>query len=112
MPTFVLRILVIAALCATATACVPRAPASPSMFFGNCITPMGPDPCGDDMSICQAYETVVTGNFTSAGACRSACNQEYMRLANQYEGSPCGAMLDRGSDLCEQQCLRLYPAVR
>lgn len=112
MPGHMLRLLAIAVLCAATAACVPQKPASPSMFFGNCITPMGPDPCDEDIPICQEYEAVVTGHYATAGQCRTACNQAFMRLGNQYERIGCGYMLDRGSDLCEQQCLRLYPAPR
>lgn len=103
-------ILAAMALCALAAACAPLKPASPSMFFGNCITPPGLDPCDSDMSICKVYEDITTTPYASAGACRTACNQAFMRLSNQYAMRDCGYMVERGSDLCEQQCLRLYPA--
>jgi len=99
-------------LCLSAAGCAPLKPASPSMFYGNCITPSGEDPCDSDMPICQVYEEIVTRQFASAGACRTACNQAFMRLSNQYAGRDCGYVVDRGCDLCEQQCLRLYPAAK
>jgi hypothetical protein len=103
--------LAMALLCITVTGCAPMKPASPSMFFGNCITPPGRDPCGSDMSICQEFENVITQKYATSGACRTACSQVYNRLYYQgYQLQDCGYMLDRGSDLCDQECLRQYPA--
>ena len=104
-----LVLLAAAALCATISGCVQPKPASPSIFFGNCITPMGPDPCDSDMSICQVYENVVTQKYATAGACRTACKQLRLPLSDQYALRGCGYMVDRGEDLCEQECLRQYP---
>lgn len=101
--------LAVTALCALAAGCTPHKPASPSMFFGNCITPPGRDPCSDDMAICQVYENIIEQQFATAGACRSACNQASTRLSSQNVINECGYMVDRGNDLCEQECLRLYP---
>lgn len=98
------------AVCAMASGCVPLKPASPSMFYGNCITPGGLDPCDSDMSICQVYENVITTKYATAGACRTACNQAFNQLSYQYMAQDCGYMFERGSDLCEQECLRQYPA--
>ncbi|EKO37359.1 MAG: hypothetical protein B193_3969 [Solidesulfovibrio magneticus str. Maddingley MBC34] len=62
------------------------------------------------MSICQVYENVITQQYATAGACRTACNQAFNRLSYQYMAQDCGCMFNRGSDLCEQECLRQYPA--
>ena len=105
-------LLAVSCLLLSVVGCAPLKPASPSMFFGNCITPPGPDPCDSDMDICQVYENVIVQRHATAGACRTACNQAFMRLSNQYEGRDCGYMVDRGCDLCEQQCLRQYPAAK
>lgn len=110
MKRFALVLLAGLALCAALGGCVPPKPASPSVFYGNCITPMGPDPCDSDMSICQVYENVITRKYATAGACRTACNQAFNQLYYQYMAQDCGYMFNRGSDLCEQECLRLYPA--
>ncbi|EFL51270.1 conserved hypothetical protein [Solidesulfovibrio fructosivorans JJ]] len=99
------------ALLGLAAGCAPLKPASPSMFYGNCITPPGPDPCGSDMNICQQFDNVISQKYATAGACRTACNQVYNHLYFQgYDMQDCGYMLDRGSDLCDQECLRQYPA--
>ena len=110
MKRFCLAWLVVALLCAALGGCVPPKPASPSMFYGNCITPMGPDPCDSDMSICQVYENVITQKWATVGACRTACNQAFTQLSYQYPDQDCGYMFGRGCDLCEQECLRQYPA--
>ena len=105
--------LAMALLCITVTGCAPMKPASPSMFFGNCITPPGRDPCDSDMSICQAFENVINQKYATSGACRTACSQVYSHLYYQgYQLQDCGYMLDRGSDLCDQECLRQYPAAK
>lgn len=109
MKRFVIVMLAAMALCASLGGCVQPKPASPSIFFGNCITPMGPDPCDSDMSICQVYENVITQKYATAGACRTACNQAFNQLSYQYMAQDCGYMFNRGSDLCEQECLRQYP---
>ncbi len=105
--------LATAALALAMAGCGPLKPASPSMFFGNCITPPGPDPCSSDMEICQVFENVVNEEHASADACRAACRKANDGLYYQgYQLRDCGYMLDRGSSLCEQQCLRLYPATK
>ena len=109
MPRLCLCVLTALALGALLGGCAPLKPASPSMFYGNCITPIGPDPCDSDMEICQVYENIITQQFATAGACRTACNQAFMQLGNQYLARDCGYMVDNGCDLCEQECLRLYP---
>jgi hypothetical protein len=101
--------LAMIAFCALATGCAPLKPADPSMFFGNCITPPGPDPCSEDMPICQVYRDVVTQDYPSARECRAACNQASTQLSSQYFMRDCDYVVQRGCDLCEQQCLRLYP---
>ena len=110
MARFTIVLLAGLALCASLGGCVPPKPASPSMFYGNCITPMGPDPCDSDMSICQVYENVITQKWATVGACRTACNQAFTQLSYQYPDQDCGYMFGRGCDLCEQECLRQYPA--
>jgi hypothetical protein len=112
MKRFCLASLAVSLLCASLGGCVPPKPASPSMFYGNCITPMGADPCDSDMSICQAFENVITQKWATAGACRTACNQVFNQLSYQSPGQDCGYMYWRGSDLCEQECLRQYPAAK
>ncbi|MHC1790594.1 hypothetical protein [Solidesulfovibrio sp.] len=107
-----LFLLACLALGAIISGCAPLKPASPSMFYGNCITPMGADPCDSDMSICQVYENIITQKFASAGACRTACNQAFMKFGSQDYDQNCFYMFDRGCDLCEQECLRQYPADR
>lgn len=103
-------VLAMLALGLTLTGCGPIKPASPSMFFGNCITPPGPDPCSSDMSICQLYENVIEQKYATAGACRTACNQVSEQLYYEgYQLQDCGYMIGRGVDLCEQECLRQYP---
>lgn len=93
--------------------CGPLKPASPSMFYGNCITPPGPDPCSSDMDICQLYENVIEQKFATSGACRTACNQVSDQLYYQgYQLQDCGYMIDRGTNLCEQECLRQYPKTK
>lgn len=110
MIRFIVCALAVSALC-LAAGCAPLKPASPSMWYGNCITPPGPDPCNSDMNICQQFENVITQKYATSGACRTACNQVYNHLYYQgYDMQDCGYMLDRGSDLCEQECLRQYPA--
>ncbi|EHJ49375.1 hypothetical protein DFW101_3377 [Solidesulfovibrio carbinoliphilus subsp. oakridgensis] len=103
--------LALAVLCLMAAGCGPIKPASPSIFFGNCITPPGPDPCDSDMDICRVYQDVIEQQYASAAPCRAACNQAYTNLyAQNYQLRNCGYMLTRGTDLCEQECLRQYPA--
>ena len=109
MKRFVVALLAISALCVSLTGCVQPKPASPSIFFGNCITPMGPDPCDSDMAICQVYENVITQKYATVGACRTACNQAFNQLYYQYMDQDCNYMFNRGSDLCDQECLRQYP---
>ncbi|EKO38583.1 MAG: hypothetical protein B193_2720 [Solidesulfovibrio magneticus str. Maddingley MBC34] len=62
------------------------------------------------MSICQVYENVITQKWATVGACRTACNQAFTQLSYQYPDQDCGYMFGRGCDLCEQECLRQYPA--
>lgn len=112
MKGYCLVLLAILALSAVSSGCAPLKPASPSMFYGNCITPVGPDPCDSDMAICQVYETVITTKYATAGACRTACNQAFMQLGSQDFAQDCGYMFDRGCDLCEQECLRQYPGTK
>jgi len=110
MPYRLLLAMTLSILCAlTITGCVPQKPVSPSIFFGNCITPPGPDPCESDMEICRVYQDVITEEYPSAQACRAACNQSAKALGIQYFGRTCGYMVLGGCNLCEQQCLRLYP---
>lgn len=66
MKRFCLAWLVLALLCAALGGCVPLKPASPSMFYGNCIT-AGADPCDSDMSICKVFEDVITQNGPRPG---------------------------------------------
>jgi hypothetical protein len=101
--------LAVISLCAMTAGCVPPKPASPSMFYGNCVTPMGRDPCDSDEDICRVYEEIIAQKHATLGACRTACNQAFQRLGNQYFAQNCFYMFDRGSDLCEQECLRQYP---
>lgn len=103
--------LAVFVLSLTVVGCAPLKPASPSIFYGNCIMPGGTDPCDSDMGICQKYENVITTKYATAGACRTACNQVSDQLYFQgYQLRDCGYMIDRGSSLCEQECLRQYPA--
>jgi hypothetical protein len=101
--------LLLVTLCAATTGCVPKNTAPMTMFFGNCIIPLGPDPCDSDMDICRVYEGVVNDEHASAQACLAACTQAFWQLDRQYEIRNCGYMVRGGCDLCEQQCLRLYP---
>ncbi len=104
-------ILAIALLGLGVAGCAPLKPASPSMFFGNCITPPGPDLCDSDQSICQNFVGVISQKHATAAACTAACNQVYNSLYyQQYDLRSCGGTLDRANDLCQQECLRQYPA--
>ncbi|WP_428560531.1 MAG: hypothetical protein ACP59X_16800 [Solidesulfovibrio sp. DCME] len=110
MKPLLLCALAFAILGPALTGCGPLKPASPSMFYGNCITPPGSDPCDSDMDMCQLYENVITQKFATSGACRTACNQVADQLYYQgYQLRDCGYMIDRGTSLCEQECLRQYP---
>lgn len=111
MPHLVIRLLAVAALCAAFFGCAPAKPFSPSMFFGNCITPPGPDPCDSDMDICRVFQDVIVEKYDASASCRKACGKAYDGLyAQDYQLRNCGYMLIRGRDLCEQECLRQYPA--
>jgi hypothetical protein len=89
--------------------CLSVKPSTPEMFYGNCIMVPGRDLCGADREICQAYQTVVTDAHASAKACRDACNAASAQLGMQYMLDSCDFTRMRGANLCEQQCLRLYP---
>jgi hypothetical protein len=101
--------LVLAALWASLAGCGPLKPSTPEMFYGNCIMVPGRDLCGADREICQAYQTVTTDEHPSAQACREACNAASAKLGMQYLLDNCDYTRMRGNNLCEQQCLRLYP---
>lgn len=88
--------------------CGPLRPATPEMFYGNCIMVPGRDLCGADREICQAYQTVVTDKHASARDCRAACNAASAKLGMQYLLDNCDYTRVRGNSLCEQQCLRLF----
>lgn len=102
-------ILTLTICCALTTGCTSLKPADPDMFYGNCITPPGPDPCESDMDICQVYKDIIIQEHPSAAACRAACIQASVQLGNQYFARSCGYMVLGGANQCEQQCLRMYP---
>jgi len=111
MHSFVVRLMTATALCLAFAGCAPLKPASSSMFFGNCITPPGADPCDSDMDICRVFQDVIDEKYDAAATCRKACSRAYDTLyAQNYTFRNCGYMLIRGSDLCDQECLRQYPA--
>lgn len=91
-------------------ACGPLQPSTPEMFYGNCIMVPGRDLCSADREICQAYQTATTDEHPSAAACRAACNAASAKLGMEYIMDNCDYTRIRGNALCEQQCLRLYPA--
>ena len=90
----------------------PREPSSVVGEGKSVLTRMipGRDLCGADREICQAYQTVTTDQHASAAECRAACNAASAKLGMTYLLDNCDYTRVRGNTLCEQQCLRLYPA--
>ncbi|EHJ49377.1 hypothetical protein DFW101_3379 [Solidesulfovibrio carbinoliphilus subsp. oakridgensis] len=103
--------LLLVVFCLMAGGCTAHPqPYSPDAFYGDCLTWKGTAPCEAGNKICQSYQDVIVAKHPSAAACREACKKAHDDLfSEQTSLQACSVIVEHGSDLCEQQCLRQYP---
>ncbi len=92
--------------------CAGLKPIPSGQFVGNCATSSAfeEDTCDDAWSICQGFDEVREQTYASAADCRQGCIRFYQEVNGRYAGGGCTLIIRSGSALCEQQCLRQYPA--
>jgi hypothetical protein len=107
-----LRLLLLAVVCAALAACAPARPLTDSEVYSFCL--MGgsmivDDTCDSEQDICNAYRDVVSTPYTGLNPCLVACQDAYEKLVRvQYVGN-CFTRIIDGQDICIQYCRREYP---
>lgn len=104
------RVILFAALASLllAMGCVKPKQMTPEDFTGECIFPGGRDACDNDQSICNDFQSIVSGTQASLKECTSACNKLQLQEYSQYVAQSCNGTIDGATDLCEQYCHRKY----
>ena len=105
-----IRLALILSCLALLSGCAGKLPVeSASEFYGECITAERGN-CDSDYSICQSYADIFKQKYVTLGQCLSECKKTYSSYSYQFPLEGCDPVNSRGSDSCEENCRRLYPA--
>jgi hypothetical protein len=91
--------------------CGPAKPITESEFKGFCYQYGGSENsgCGDIISICDEFTTVMSIKQTSRDACQEACKDIKQPLYMRYVVTDCAGAPNYANDWCIRYCRTNYP---